>query len=316
LDSARAACRRSDAVHQNADMLRERNPTFMLVLAGDHVYKMDYAPMIAQHTRCDADVTVACIEVPLDQACAFGVVEVDAKRRVRQFCEKPPRPLSLADNADAALVSMGIYVFRADFLWRELARDADDTSSSHDFGCDILPAVVSRARVVAHDFTESCIGAGVARPYWRDVGTLSAYWAAHMDLLAPTPALDLYDPAWPIRGQPEQLPGAKFIVGADGQAGTVADSVVCGGCVVRGASVRRSFLFPRVRLGEAGVVEESVLLSGVTVGRQVVLHRAIVDERCVLPDGIKIGVYPNEDRARFTVTEDGVTLVTARMLAS
>jgi glucose-1-phosphate adenylyltransferase len=306
----------ADAVHQNAEMLREGDPAAVLVLAGDHVYKMDYARLIAQHARCDADVTVACIEVPVGHACAFGVVGIDANRRVRKFSEKPARPVPMADKADMVLVSMGIYVFRADFLWRELARDADDTSSSHDFGSDILPAIVPRARVFAHDFAESCVGAGAARPYWRDVGTLSAYWAAHMDLLAPTPDIDLYDPAWPIRGQPEQLPGAKFIVGADGHAGTVADSVVCGGCVVSGASIRRAFLFPRVRVGDGGVVEESVLLSGVTVGRRVVLRRVIVDEHCVLPDGIKIGVYPDEDRTRFTVTEDGVTLVTARMLSS
>jgi glucose-1-phosphate adenylyltransferase len=304
----------ADAVHQNAEMLREGNPTYVLVLAGDHVYKMDYARLIAQHARCDADVTVACIEVPLAQACAFGVVGVDADGRVREFSEKPARPVPLSGKPGMVLVSMGIYVFRADFLWRELARDADDAASCHDFGGDILPAVVSRARVFAHDFAESCVGASTARPYWRDVGPLGAYWAAHMDLLAPTPDLDLYDPAWPIRGQPAQLPGAKFAVDANGRGGTAVDSIVCGGCLVSGASVRRSLLFPRVRVGEASVVDDSVLLPGVVVGRHVVLRRVIVDESCVLPDGIKIGVYPDEDRARFTVTADGVTLVTPGML--
>ncbi len=302
----------ADAVYQNAELLSEPAPAHVLVLAGDHVYRMNYARLIEQHTRCDADVTVACIEVPLAQASAFGVVGVDADGRVREFSEKPVRPLPASDCPDKALVSMGIYVFQADFLWRELARDAADPSSGHDFGGDLLPAIVPRARVFAHDFATSSVGAGA--PYWRDVGTLGAYWAAHMDLLAAAPDLDLDDPDWPLRSAPEHLPGARFVADADGRGATAADSIVAGGCVVCGATVRRSVLFPRVRVGPASSVDESVLLPGVTVGRSVVLRRVIVDEGAVLPDGIRIGVHPDEDRARFTVTADGVTLVTARML--
>jgi glucose-1-phosphate adenylyltransferase len=214
------------------------------------------------------------------------------------------------------LASMGIYVFRASFLWRELARDAADPASTHDFGVDILPAIVARARVYAHDFAESCVGAGATGPYWRDVGTLDAYWAATLDLVGPAPAFDQCDPCWPIRAQATRLPGAKFSTDEAGRVGSATDSIVCGGCVVRGASVRHSLLSPQVHVGEGSVIEDSVLLPGVRVGRNVVLRRVIVDEHCVLPDGIKIGVRPDEDGARFTVTASGVTLVTPGMLSS
>lgn len=305
----------ADAVHQNMDMLRESDPKFVLVLAADHVYKMDYERLVAEHVRRDADVTVACIDVPLAQASAFGVVCTDPDGRVRAFSEKPARPAPVTGRPGVALASMGVYVFSAAFLWRELERDAGDARSCHDFGGDILPAVVPRARVFAHDFAESCVGAGVARPYWRDVGTLDAYWAANMDLIRPTPELDLYDEGWPVRGMPQQLPGAKFIFDEDGRRGMATDSLVCGGCIVSGATVRRAMLFPKVRVAEGSVVEDSLLLPGVSVGRNVVLRRAIVDEHCVLPDGIKVGVCPDEDRARFHVSEGGVTLVTADMLS-
>lgn len=207
-------------------------------------------------------------------------------------------------------------MFRASFLWRELARDAADPASTHDFGVDILPALVARARVFAHDFAESCVGMDTVGPYWRDVGTLDAYWAATLDLVGPSPGFDMCDPRWPIRGQAMQLPGARFATDEAGRVGLATDSIVCGGCVVTGASVRRSLLSPQVHVGEGSVIEDSVLLPGVRVGRNVVLRRAIVDEHCVLPDGIKIGVWPDEDGARFTVTASGVTLVTAGMLSS
>jgi glucose-1-phosphate adenylyltransferase len=304
----------ADAVHQNLDLLREDEPRYVLVLAGDHVYKMDYRRLVADHVRRDADVTVACVEVPLEDACAFRVMCVDDDARVREFAEKPVRPAPLTCRTGVALVSMGLYVFNAAFLYCELDRDAADPRSGHDFGCDILPNIVPRSRAFAHNFTESCVDTSGARPYWRDVGTLDAYWEANMDLVGPTPAFDLYDEAWPISGLQQSLLPARFAFDEVGRRGMAVDSLVCGGCIVSGATVRRSLLFPKARVGEAGVVEDSLLLPGAVVGRQVVLRRAIVDERCVLPDGIRIGVNRAEDRARFTVTDKGVVLVTPQML--
>jgi glucose-1-phosphate adenylyltransferase len=305
----------ANAVYQNLGMLRDAEVKHVLVLAGDHVYKMDYGRLIAEHVTRGADVTLACIDVPLAQAGAFGVVDVDADGRVRAFDEKPRHPPPLPDRPGFARASMGIYVFDAAFLRRELCRDAGDPCSCHDFGSDILPRAVARARVFAHDFAESCTGRGGAPPYWRDVGTLDAYWEANLDLTRPQPALDLYDEHWPIRSLQHQLPPAKFVFDADGRRGTAIDSLVGGGCIVSGATVRRSVLFSKARLGEGSVVEDSLVLPGAVLGRHVVLRRAIVDARCVLPDGIRIGVHPAEDRARFTVTDSGVTLVTAPMLA-
>jgi glucose-1-phosphate adenylyltransferase len=304
----------ANAVYQNLGMLRNAAVKHVLVLAGDHVYKMDYGRLIAEHMRRGADVTVSCIDVPLAQAGAFGVVSAEADGRVRAFDEKPLHPPALPDRPECARASMGIYVFDAAFLCSELCRDAVDPRSCHDFGGDILPRAVAHARVFAHDFAESCADRGDAAPYWRDVGTLDAYWEANLDLTRPQPALDLYDERWLIRSLQHQLPPAKFVFDAEGRRGTAIDSLVGGGCVVSGATVRRSVLFSRVRIGEGSVVEDSLLLPGAVLGRNVVVRRAIVDARCVLPDGIRIGVHPVEDRARFTVTDSGVTLVTASML--
>ena len=304
----------ADAVYQNLDMLREADPKFVLVLAGDHVYKMDYSRMLAEHARYGADVTVACIEVPLDQAPAFGVMRVDDGGRIRAFDEKPVRPLAVPGRPGVALASMGIYVFDAGFLYEELTRDAADVRSRHDFGRDILPGIVSRSQVRAHDFALSCVNMVEGRPYWRDVGTLDAYWEANMDLARPLPELNLYDDAWPIRGFQPQLPPAKFVFDEDGRRGMAVDSLVSSGCIVSGAAVRRSLLFSKVRVGDGSVIEDSLVLPNVVVGRHVVLRRAIIDKHCVLPDGMKIGVYPAEDRSCFMVTEKGVTLVTPAML--
>ncbi len=305
----------ANAVYQNLDMLREADPEYVLVLAGDHVYKMDYGRIVAEHARRGAEVTVACVEVPLAQASALGVMCVDGDGRVTAFAEKPVNPVAMPGRPGVALASMGIYVFDAAFLYRELCRDAVDTPSCHDFGGNIIPRVCARARVYAHDFSRSCVNEGGAPPYWRDVGTLDAYWEANMDLIRARPELNLYDDAWPIRGLQDSLPPSKFVFDDDGHRGMAIDSLVAGGCIVGGAAVRRSMLFSKVRIGDGSVVEDSLLLPNVIVGRDVVLRRAIIDERCVLPDGIKIGVFPGEDRARFTVTEKGVTLVTPAMLA-
>ena len=304
----------ANAVYQNLDMLREAAPQYVLVLAGDHVYKMDYGRILAEHVGRGADATVACIEVPIAQASAFGVLQVEPDGRVSAFEEKPSNPVAMPGHPELALASMGIYVFNAAFLYRELKRDAADACSCHDFGGSIFPGLLARARVFAHDFVDSCVNMIDERPYWRDVGTIDAYWEANMDLTRPLPELNLYDDAWPIRSMQHQLPPAKFVFDEDGRRGTAIDSLVSSGCIVSGATVRRSLLFSKVRVSDGSVIEDSLVLPNVSVGRNVVLRRAIIDKHCVLPDGIKIGVYPDEDRARFTVTEKGVTLVTPDML--
>ena len=304
----------ADAVYQNLDMLRDAEPRFVLVLAGDHVYKMDYGCIVADHAQHGADVTLASIEVPLEQASSLGVIRIDADHRVTGFDEKPARPAPMPGRPDSALASMGIYVFSAAYLYQALMRDAADPASCHDFGHDIIPHAVSNASVRAHDFSSSCVNMIGERPYWRDVGTLDAFWEANMDLTRPLPELNLYDDAWPIRSLQHQLPPAKFVFDEDGRRGMAVDSLVSSGCIVSGAAVRRSLLFSKVRVGDGSVVEDSLLLPNVVVGRNVVLRRAIIDKHCVLPDGMKIGVYPDEDRARFTVTDKGVTLVTPEML--
>ncbi len=304
----------ANAVYQNLDILNEADPDHVLVLAGDHVYKMDYAVMIADHVATGADLTVACIEVPVEQACEFGVMHVDATRRVREFEEKPAHPPALPGHPGLVLASMGIYVYNTKFLVDELMRDAHDAQSSHDFGRDLIPHAVPRHRVYAHHFAHSCVSREGARPYWRDVGTVDAYWEANLDLTRVVPELDLYDDRWPILSLQRQLPPAKFVFDDDGRRGMAVDSLVSSGCIVSGGTVRRSILFSKVRVGDRSLVEDSVVLPGVTIGRDVVVRRAVIDKRCVLPDGLEIGVDADEDRARFHVTERGVTLVSPEML--
>lgn len=304
----------ANAVYQNLDLLRETDPEFVLVLAGDHVYRMDYGCIVAEHARRGADLTLACVEVPAAQASSFGVVRVDNEARVRSFAEKPAHAETVPGRPGVVLASMGVYVFSTPFLLRELCRDATDAGSCHDFGRSIIAGLVERARVFAHNFADSCVGSAESPPYWRDVGTLDAYWDANMDLIRPGGGLDLYDSSWPIRSAADQLPPARFVFDEEGLRGVALNSLVASGCVVSGATVRRSILSSGVRVGEGSVVEDSLLLPNVRLGRNVVLRRAIVDDRCVLPDGIKIGVHPAEDRSRFTVTANGVTLVTPDML--
>ena len=304
----------ANAVFQNLDLLREAAPEQVLVLAGDQVCKLDCTRLLAEHTRRGADVTVACIEVPLVQAREFGVVCADEGGRITAFEEKPCHPSPAPGGGDRALASMGVYVFNTPFLVRALCRDAADAASSHDFGHDILPQAVRHARVFAHDFATSCVNRAGERPYWRDVGTLDAYWEANMGLTRARPELDLYDEDWPIHGVQRALPPAKFVFNDEGRPGMALDSLVAGGCIVSGATVRRSVLFSNARVGDASLVEDSLLLPRSVVGRHVVLRRTIVDSGCVIPDGMRIGLCPVEDAARFTVSEGGVTLVTAGML--
>jgi glucose-1-phosphate adenylyltransferase len=305
----------ADAVFQNLDILRRHAPQYVLVLAGDHIYKMDYGKMLGEHVARRADLTIGCVDVPLGEASAFGVMRVDGDGRVNAFLEKPQQPPPMPDRPDRALASMGIYVFSAGFLYEQLVRDSDAAGSSHDFGKDVIPYVVGRGyRVFAHDFRRSCVNMSEGVPYWRDVGTVDAYWEANMELTGVTPPLNLYDQDWPIWTYQEQLPPAKFVFDDEDRRGMAIDSMVSGGCIISGSLVRRSLLFSNVRVHSYCTIEDSVLLPNVEAHRHVVLKRAVVDRECKLPPGIKIGVDSVEDRRRFHVTERGIVLVTPEML--
>ena len=304
----------ADAVFQNLDILKSNQPEYVLILAGDHIYKMDYGRMLAYHVSRQADITVACIEVPLADARAFGVMSVDADLRVRQFNEKPADPQPIPGETDRALASMGIYVFNARFLYEQVTRDADEPKSKHDFGRDIIPYLVPRYRVFAHRFQDSCVAMNDDRPYWRDVGTVDAYWEANVDLIHVTPELSLYDEAWPIWTYQEQLPPAKFVFDDEDRRGTALDSMVSGGCILSGSTVRRSVLFSNVHVHSYCTIEDAVILPDVEVNRHVRVRRVVIDKGCVLPEGFQAGFDRDEDRRRFHVTDKGITLVTPDML--
>jgi glucose-1-phosphate adenylyltransferase len=304
----------ADAVFQNLDILRNMGPEYILVLAGDHIYKMDYGQMLAAHVRNKADMTVACLNVPVEEARAFGVMGVDEHDRIITFKEKPANPDSIPDDPTQSLASMGIYVFNATFLYEQLIRDADDPDSVHDFGQDIIPHLISRYRVFAHRFADSCVNSSEGKHYWRDVGTVDAYWEANMELTKVTPELNLYDSTWPIWTYQAQLPPAKFVFDSDGRRGAAVDSLISGGCIISGSSVRRSVLFSDVRVHSYGDIEDSVILPNVTIGRNVTLKRVVIDKGTNIPEGMEIGIDPEEDRRRFHVSEKGITLITPDML--
>ena len=305
----------ADAIYQNLDILRRHAPRFVLVLAGDHVYKMDYGKMLAEHVAREADMTVACMDVPVGDATQLGVIQVDDGWRVVGFEEKPAMPKPIPGRSDTALGSMGIYVFNAAFLYEQLIRDADDRKSSHDFGKDIIPYLVQRGyRVFAHRFAESCVNMSDGLPYWRDVGTIDAYWEANLELTKVTPDLNMYDQDWPIWTYQEQLPPAKFVFDEEDRRGEGIDSLVSGGCIISGSRVRRSLLFSNVRVHSYGEIEDSVVLPNVEIGRNSIVKRAVIDKNCRIPPETQIGVDPAADRKRFFVTERGITLVTPEML--
>ncbi len=304
----------ADAVFQNLGILRYQSADHVLILGGDHVYKMDYGKLLAEHIEKKAELTVACVEVPREEASAFGIMAVDDDWRVADFIEKPQDPPPMPGHPDKALVSMGIYVFNTAFLFEQLIRDHHDETSSHDFGKDLIPYLVPRHRVYAHRFLDSCVNMAADVPYWRDVGTVDAYWEANIDLTTISPDLNLYDEDWPIWTHQEQLPPAKFVFDNEDRRGQAIDSMVSGGCIISGSTVRRSLLFSNVQARSFSNIEDSVILPNVDIGRKARLRRVVVEKNCVIPEGLQVGFDATEDRKQFHVTEKGITLITPEML--
>ncbi len=307
----------ADAVYQNLDILRRQDPKIVLICAGDHVYKMDYRTMIEEHIATRAKMTVACVQAPAneDSGAVIGVLRAASDGRITAFQEKPVVPLTMPGRPDMILASMGVYVFDAQFLYEQLLQDAEAEGSTHDFGKDILPRLVREgAPVYAHDFSESCVNMANGQPYWRDVGTIDAYYDANMDLTHVVPELNLYDKSWPIWTYQEQIPPAKFVFDDDTMRGAAIDSIVSGGCIISGSAVHRSVLFTNVRVYNHSTVEDSVILPNVEIGPSAVVRNAVIDKHCKIPDGMQIGVDPAEDHRRFHVTDKGRILVVPEML--
>jgi glucose-1-phosphate adenylyltransferase len=310
----------ADAVFQNLDIIQTRSTKhdYVVVLAGDHIYKMDYSLMVKDHAEHGLGCTVGCIEVPRMEATAFGVMAVDDGRQITDFLEKPADPPAMPGKPDIALASMGIYVFDSEYLYQLLEEDSVNPDSSHDFGKDIIPRAVAQGRALAHPFGMSCVTRASrgpeAKTYWRDVGTIDAFWAANLDLASITPELDIYDTDWPIWTYQRQLPPAKFVLDRNGQHGMTVNTIVSGGCIVSGSKVSSSVLFSGVRIHSFCEINEAVLLPDVEVGRGARLNRVVVDRACVIPEEMVIGEDAEADAARFERTETGVVLVTREML--
>ena len=304
----------ADAVYQSLDIIKSNKPEYVVILAGDHIYKMDYARMLADHALSGAGVTVGCIEVDRQEAKAFGVMAIDENKKVTSFVEKPEDPPAMPGKPDRSLASMGIYIFTADYLYRMLDEDIALEGSSHDFGKDIIPKAVGEGQVVAHFFQDSCVYNSEKAPaYWRDVGTIDAYWEANIDLTATVPELNLYDRSWPIWTYQEQLPPAKFVHNEANRRGEAIESSVSAGCILSG-SVHNSLLFSNCRVHSYTQIHGAVLLPEVQVGRNVRLTKVVVDRGCRIPDGLVVGEDPDDDARRFYRSEGGVTLITPRML--
>ena len=302
----------ADAVFQNIDIIRDELPKYVLVLSGDHIYRMDYGNLIAQHVESGAKMTVSCMPVPIEEAAGqFGVMSVDENYKIIGFEEKPENPTPLPNDPTKCLASMGNYVFDTEFLFEQLKADAKTSGSERDFGKDIIPSIIEEGSVYAFQFESD----GENEAYWRDVGTLDSFWQANMELVAPVPALNLYDKKWPIWTYQEQLPPAKFVWEEDNRRGTAINSVVSGGCIISGATLRRSLCFSNVRVHSYSEIEDSVLLPDVEVERNCRIRKAIIDRGCIVPEGTVIGHSHEDDLARgFRVTEKGVVLVTREML--
>lgn len=307
----------ADAVYQNLDIIESYGPKYILILAGDHIYKQDYGVMLEEHCESGASVTVGCVEVPREEASGFGVMHVNERDLILHFLEKPADPPSMPGNPDVALASMGIYVFETAFLVEILREDAADPNSSHDFGKDIVPKLVRDGNARAHHLGKSGLRTGPhAEPYWRDVGTLDAFFNANIDLTTTVPDLDLYDREWPIWTYSEMTAPAKFVHDEDGRRGEAVSSLVSGDCIVSGASLRNSLLFTGVRVNSYSTIENAVLMPRVKVGRSVRLKNVIVDSRVEIPTGLVVGEDPEEDARRFRRTENGICLITEKMIAA
>ena len=301
----------ADAVYQNLSILREHRPKHIVILAGDHIYKMDYGPMVAFHVEQNADITVGVIEVPRERAREFGVLTADDDNRVIEFNEKPEQPKPVPGRDNVALASMGIYVFDLQFLDDILRADAADDNSHHDFGKDVVPNSIQDWRVFAYPFQDVKTR---AQSYWRDVGNVDAYFEANMELVHVRPELNIYDDRWPIWTYQEQLPPAKFVLDDVDRVGMAINSMVSGGCIISGAKVSNSLLFSSVTVDARSVLRHAVVLPGVRIGEGCRITKAVIDEHCVLPDGLVIGENPEEDAAKYHVTRQGVVLVTPDML--
>lgn len=301
----------ADAVYQNLDIIRNHAPEFVLILAGDHIYKMDYGPMLAHHVESKADITLGSIEVPRKRAHEFGVLAINDHNEVIQFIEKPDHPGTLPGQEDVTLVSMGIYVFNTAFLYQQLIEDAEQTNSSHDFSKDILPKLLKQHRVVAYPFRDVQTK---TQSYWRDVGTVDAFWETNMEMVGIDPELNLYDRNWPIWTYQDQAPPAKFVFDDDGRRGMAVDSMIADGCIVSGGYVNHSLLFPQVQVHSYVHLRDAVVLPEVDIGRYCRLRKVIIDRGCVIPPGTVIGEEAEEDAQRFYRTERGVVLVTREML--
>jgi glucose-1-phosphate adenylyltransferase len=305
----------ADAVYQNIDILETHNAKYIVVLAGDHIYKMDYELMLQQHVDQGADVTVGCLEMPRAESSGFGIIHVNEDDTIRAFIEKPADPPPMPGNPDMSLASMGIYVFDSKFLFDELRRDAADPNSNHDFGKDVIPYIVKNGRAVAHQFTRSCVRTNnEPSSYWRDVGTVDAYWAANIDLTDVVPELDLFDRSWPIWSYSEISPPAKFVHDEEGRRGEAITSLVAGGCIVSGASVRRSLLFTGVHLNSYAQLEGAVLMPYVNVARHARLKNVVIDRGVQIPEGLVVGEDPEFDAKRFRVSPNGICLITQPMI--
>ena len=305
----------ADAVFQNIDIIESYNPEYMVILAGDHIYKMDYELMLGEHVDTGADVTVGCLEVPRKEASGFGVMHVDENDRIVDFIEKPADPPGMPDKPAYALASMGIYVFRTAFLMEQLRRDAAQPGSSRDFGKDIIPWLVANGKAQAHRFNRSCVRSSFESvAYWRDVGTVDAYWEANIDLTDITPELDIYDRDWPVWTYAEIKPPAKFVHDEEGRRGSAVSSLVAGDCIISGAALKRSLIFTGARINSFSSLDEAVVLPDCTVGRNAQLSRVVIDRGVHIPEGLVVGEDPKLDARRFRRTEKGICLITQDMI--
>jgi glucose-1-phosphate adenylyltransferase len=304
----------ADAVTQNIDIVDSYNVDYVIILAGDHIYKMDYEIMLRQHVESQANVTVGCLTVPRADAAAFGVMATDQDGRITNFLEKPADPPGTPEDPNVSLASMGIYVFNWPYLRALLQKDALDPNSSNDFGNDLIPHIVETGKAMAHRFDESCVRADGSPAYWKDVGTVDAFWEAHIDMTSFTPELDLWDETWPIWTYNESVPPAKFIHNENGRRGMAISSMIAGGCIISGTEVRNSVLFTNVHTNSYAVLDHAVVLPEVVVNRSAVLRNVVIDRGVVIPEGLTVGEDREQDAKWFRVTDKGITLITQDML--